>query len=547
MGLESAGIEFINQLVDSNPASGDVRAEGDDHLRLIKRVLKHSFPNFTAAMTRTAAELNAAPVKTGAETISGAWAFTAPVTVPVGSPSAPSIAFAGDSNTGMYSEGANVVNIATEGVERVSVTGTAVMLQQPLQASDGTVSLPSLTFKDQPTTGFYRSNSGEVSYSADGNRAVAANLSGLTLYRVASNWTGIQFVNTAGDRKGLLDLDSEDGDLVLYPVTGAGAGVYGLPIFQYDASTGAVHYNHCMRMANTSAVAPAYSFQSAAGSGLWSNGGAQVGLAVDGTNHFTFTASGLEGPATGVSSADNRYSTNAGVKSYVDAADALKADLASPVFTGNPQVPNQTQGDSDTSAANTSFVTIGLALKANIASPTFTGVPAAPTAAIGTDTTQLATTEYVVNALTEIASYDTLYNAAEVLPIGAAAEIGGWDTATNATAKYSEVTGATDGRMTVATTGTYRIDFCANFATVGFEALVIELRKNGSALTRPVFTRVTLHSTENGIDNASISVLVDASAYPDVPTSQYFSLYSSGLTTDTVTMTNAHFTVQRVR
>lgn len=42
-----------------------------------------------------------------------------------------------------------------------------------------------------------------------------------------------------------------------------------------------------------------------------------------------------------------------------------------------------------------------LALKANIASPTFTGIPAAPTAAVHTNTTQLATTAFVV---AEIAS-----------------------------------------------------------------------------------------------------------------------------------------------
>jgi hypothetical protein len=38
------------------------------------------------------------------------------------------------------------------------------------------------------------------------------------------------------------------------------------------------------------------------------------------------------------------------------------------------------------------------ALKANVASPTFTGVPAAPTASVGTNTTQLATTAFVTTA-----------------------------------------------------------------------------------------------------------------------------------------------------
>lgn len=39
-----------------------------------------------------------------------------------------------------------------------------------------------------------------------------------------------------------------------------------------------------------------------------------------------------------------------------------------------------------------------LALKANIASPTFTGIPAAPTAVTNTATTQLATTAFVQGA-----------------------------------------------------------------------------------------------------------------------------------------------------
>jgi hypothetical protein len=163
------------------------------------------------------------------------------------------------------------------------------------------------------------------------------------------------------------------------------------------------------------------------------------------------------------------------------AAEALKANIASPTFTGNPQAPTPTGGDNDTSIATTAFVQAAIttavnalidgapgaldtlnelaaalnddasfhatvttalsakinasiltndgdmltrvagavvritraslaadtawssvyetianvALKANIASPTFTGTPAAPTAAQGTNTTQLATTAYV--------------------------------------------------------------------------------------------------------------------------------------------------------
>jgi hypothetical protein len=45
-----------------------------------------------------------------------------------------------------------------------------------------------------------------------------------------------------------------------------------------------------------------------------------------------------------------------------------------------------------------------LTLKANLASPTFTGVPAAPTANVGTNTTQIATTAFVTTEISNSAS-----------------------------------------------------------------------------------------------------------------------------------------------
>lgn len=56
MALESA--TFINQLVSSNPTGADPKGAGDDHIRLIKNVLKSSFPNLTGAVTMTQAQLN---------------------------------------------------------------------------------------------------------------------------------------------------------------------------------------------------------------------------------------------------------------------------------------------------------------------------------------------------------------------------------------------------------------------------------------------------------------------------------------------------------
>lgn len=56
MGLESA--TYINQLNASNPIGGDARSTADDHIRLIKNVLKSTFSGITGQVTVTQAELN---------------------------------------------------------------------------------------------------------------------------------------------------------------------------------------------------------------------------------------------------------------------------------------------------------------------------------------------------------------------------------------------------------------------------------------------------------------------------------------------------------
>lgn len=57
---------------------------------------------------------------------------------------------------------------------------------------------------------------------------------------------------------------------------------------------------------------------------------------------------------------------------------------------------DQTIIDGSTNAVSGNAVFDGLALKANLASPAFTGIPTAPTAAVGTNTTQIATTAFVL-------------------------------------------------------------------------------------------------------------------------------------------------------
>jgi len=56
MGLETG--TYIDDLVATNPTSGDLKSQGDDHIRLLKATIKASFPNVTGAATLTHGQLS---------------------------------------------------------------------------------------------------------------------------------------------------------------------------------------------------------------------------------------------------------------------------------------------------------------------------------------------------------------------------------------------------------------------------------------------------------------------------------------------------------
>lgn len=63
MALESAS--YIDGLNSSNPAATDLMAQADDHIRMLKAVLKNTFPNINAPVTQTPNMLNNGVVPIG--------------------------------------------------------------------------------------------------------------------------------------------------------------------------------------------------------------------------------------------------------------------------------------------------------------------------------------------------------------------------------------------------------------------------------------------------------------------------------------------------
>ncbi|MFI0430500.1 beta strand repeat-containing protein [Mariniflexile sp. HMF6888] len=121
--------------------------------------------------------------------------------------------------------------------------------------------------------------------------------------------------------------------------------------------------------------------------------------------------------AAEITKLSNQSGTNTGdqdLSSYATNSNlALKADIASPTFTGTVSGISATMvglGNVDnTSDANKPVSTAtqtALDLKAPLASPMLTGTPLAPTATAGTSTTQIATTAFVTGAITTASTPD---------------------------------------------------------------------------------------------------------------------------------------------
>ena len=88
---------------------------------------------------------------------------------------------------------------------------------------------------------------------------------------------------------------------------------------------------------------------------------------------------------------------------------ALLSDIPSPTKV------DQTIVDGSISAVSSNAVFDGLALKANLASPAFTGTPTAPTAITGTYSTQVATTAFVANSISFATSTFVTTNTTQVI------------------------------------------------------------------------------------------------------------------------------------
>jgi len=80
----------------------------------------------------------------------------------------PSLKFSGDSNTGVFSPGADQLAITTGGTSRLAVSTTAVSSTLPVDVPLGAVGTPSLTFTGDLNTGIYSPGADQLAISTNG-------------------------------------------------------------------------------------------------------------------------------------------------------------------------------------------------------------------------------------------------------------------------------------------------------------------------------------------------------------------------------------------
>ena len=108
-------------------------------------------------------------------TLTGALGVTA------GSAGSPSIFISGDTNTGIYSPGADQVAISTNGTQRLTTDTAAVTSTLPVVHPLGAVATPSITFTGDLNTGIYSPGADQVAISTGGTGRLFIDSSGRLL------------------------------------------------------------------------------------------------------------------------------------------------------------------------------------------------------------------------------------------------------------------------------------------------------------------------------------------------------------------------------
>jgi hypothetical protein len=147
------------------------------------------------------------------EIISGTYgSFTNTVSAQSGTQSSPSFTFNGNSNTGLFSAGANTVQLTTNGSARFAVNTTQFTTTLPWRGQDGTTGAPAFSFSNDTNTGIWRNTTDSMAFSTNGLARLVVNNSGINVTGYIAGTTILRGANgTAAVPTFTFNTDADNG------------------------------------------------------------------------------------------------------------------------------------------------------------------------------------------------------------------------------------------------------------------------------------------------------------------------------------------------
>lgn len=202
----------------------------------------------------------------------------------LGSAAAPTYSFSGDTNTGIYSAGADSVNITTGGTLRATVDTTNLTTTLPVVLPAGSASTPAITFSNNTTGGLFASSTA-VSFCQGGAERFyfnSTNLRSLLPFVVVQGSAAAPSLRF--DNSSLSGFCSATND-VIETVTNN--------VSRLQVSTTAVTSTLPIVVPAGSTSAPSYTFSGDTDTGLYSSATDTIDLTTAGTTRVTLNTASL--------------------------------------------------------------------------------------------------------------------------------------------------------------------------------------------------------------------------------------------------------------
>lgn len=193
------------------------------------------------------------------------------------SAAAPSYSFDNSHDTGMYLVSVGVLGFSAGGQFALKLNSTAISPQLAIQNINGTVSVPSYSFANAQSTGFYLSAANTIGITTAGSLFGQIDSTGLTINN------GVIY-NTNGTATNPSYTFSSDPDTGLYRVgfNNVGASANGALVWQWDTTGIVLNNNSVIYNTDGSTSIPAYTFNGDTDTGMMRAGSGRIGFVSNG-------------------------------------------------------------------------------------------------------------------------------------------------------------------------------------------------------------------------------------------------------------------------